>query len=284
MRARTNIIIISLCLCVTATAARADDGKALAKQHFASGEAKFKAGDYRGAIADFQAADALVPSPILSYNIGLCHEKLGEPEAAVQSYRDYLRRRPDAPNRTQVEGRIARIEGEIAAAKKPAPKPEPEPEPDPQRTPDLDDDQPGIGDGKPGGKIGPGWVDKDAKDPAVPPPDDPGAEPQPDPGAGAGGGSDPALSKRLADRRSNATPDVGSGVAVGADAGRPRGGGTPPAQEGNKKAKPAYKEWWFWVVVGVSAVILISFISDDGSPSGMPMGREAPGGAVLFTF
>src|SRR3972149_2341080 len=69
------------------------DGAARAGGHgdFAPGGGRVqRGGDSRAAILEFKAADALVPSPILSFNIGLCHEKLGEEEAAVSLYRTYL--------------------------------------------------------------------------------------------------------------------------------------------------------------------------------------------------
>jgi hypothetical protein len=49
----------------------------------------------------------------------------------------------------------------------------------------------------------------------------------------------------------------------------------------NKKAKPLYKEWWFWAVVGVSAIIVIDMLDDSGSSSTT---TGATSGAVLLRF
>src|SRR5262244_243843 len=91
-----------------------------ARAHFTIGESRFKAGDYRGAISEFRAADRLVPSPILTYNVALCYEKLGDNGQAVALYKQYLDRRPDAPNRAQVEQRLGAL---AAAAPQVAPVP-----------------------------------------------------------------------------------------------------------------------------------------------------------------
>src|SRR5260370_35027214 len=56
-----------------------DDGTmAQAKQHFEAGKNAYNSGDYAGAIRGFKAREALRPSPILEYNIGLAHERLGK--------------------------------------------------------------------------------------------------------------------------------------------------------------------------------------------------------------
>src|SRR5262249_49460068 len=75
---RRLIWVLGLMLCAAAPARAA--GRDDAKRHFAAGEARFKAGDYRGAIAEFKAADAIVPSPILAYNEALCYDRLGDAE------------------------------------------------------------------------------------------------------------------------------------------------------------------------------------------------------------
>lgn len=286
-------LALTVALSGAAGSARADEARDLAKQHFAAGESKFKAGDYRGAIVEFEAADALVPSPILSYNIGLAHEKLGEHETAVARYKDYLNRRPDAPNRAQVEGRIHSLEDAIAAARAPKPEPQPAPKVDPKPvTPDLDDPkgggtpaepkQPTLGPGSKGG-----WVDPDPAQPrplenmATDPNDTIGAE---DPSAMGtlAEGVDPALARRVPKRM--ARVDGALGMDPSASAGGPAERAPDPAvpdAPATKKVKPVYKEWWFWVVVGVSAVIVVSMFDNGGNNNA----ADAPStGAVLFRF
>jgi tetratricopeptide (TPR) repeat protein len=257
-------------------AAHAQDVKAQAKQHFSAGEARFKAGDYRAAITEFGAADALVPSPILSYNIGLCHERLGEDELAVQRYRDYLVRRPDAANRPQVEDRIAQAEQRLAA-KKPAAAPPPPataegpaaPKPAPVAPPAAE------------GPAAPGPPTEGPAAPSVATPPPPASH------------VDPELAKRLP-KRPGAAPAPAPGLGTLAESSPPTRGDAEMAPlspepsatadaDKHPKAKPLYKEWWFWAVVGVSAIIVIDMAS---GPSGSSSNAkpEAPGGAVLLRF
>ncbi|MSP60546.1 MAG: tetratricopeptide repeat protein [Myxococcales bacterium] len=85
----------------------ADDPSSLAKMHFESGKAAFHARDFPSAIREFKQAQALRPSPILDYNIGLANEQLGKPKVAAKYFRRYLEGKPDAPNRAEVEAKIA---------------------------------------------------------------------------------------------------------------------------------------------------------------------------------
>ncbi len=47
----------------------------------------FARNDYRQALAQFQLAARLVPSPIIIYNVARCYEKLGRDCAAASAYR-----------------------------------------------------------------------------------------------------------------------------------------------------------------------------------------------------
>jgi iron complex outermembrane receptor protein len=258
---RVRVVVLLLLSLGTATA-WAQDSREQAKRHFANGESLFRAGDYKSAIAEFKAADRLVTSPILAFNIGLCHEKLGEPEQAISLYKTYLERRPDAPNRAQVEGRIARLEGELARSKSTA-----------DLYQELDDSPP----------AGSGSVDSVPGASGVPETGTP-----PPPGAAE---EDPFM--RRIPSRSGGSPSgsvVGSvgppppGEAEPAGAPRPPPEGPPPSgSEPPQKSKPLYKEWWFWVVVGVSAIILIDIATTDNEGSQDQPAATATG-ATLFTF
>ena len=267
-------------LFLASSVAHAQDVKAQAKQHFSAGEARFKAGDYRAAITEFAAADSLVPSPILSYNIGLCHERLGEDELAVQRYRDYLGRRPDASNRAQVEERIQQAEQRIAARKAPAPAPigPPAPTPAPIGPPAP---QPAVQPAPP------------VEGPAAPrPPGEGPAAPSAPPSTGGGAPIDDGLAKRLPPRAqpsgdlgalSASTRGDAEAAPSPATAPQTLPGPTSPVEneKHSSNARPLYKEWWFWAVVGVSAIIVIDMAS--GSSSNTKMGAT-PSGAVLLRF
>jgi tetratricopeptide (TPR) repeat protein len=98
-----------------------DEALTQAKHHFEAGRNAYNAGDYVTAIREFKAAEALRPSPILAYNIGLANEKLNKKRVAVKYYKRYLEQMPSAQNRAEVEGRIAQLEKELAS--QPAPPP-----------------------------------------------------------------------------------------------------------------------------------------------------------------
>lgn len=256
------LALLGAWLCAAGPARADDAAREEAKRHFASGESLFKGGDYRAAILEFKAADALVPSPILSFNIGLCHEKLGEEEAAVSLYRTYLARRPDAPNREQVEARIGRLEQQAAARRAPPPAPAPVPAPTPGHSPDLYEDPPPA--------------------PTAPSPAPGGMfnlSPAPAASSPAPGG-DP-LAARIPARAPGAAPAPGGSYAAGGAAPAPAPSPQSPEKPAPKKARPVYKEWWFWVVVGVSAYILVDIARDDSGSSGP---QSVQNGAVLLRF
>jgi len=117
---------------------------AAAKQHFEAGRAAYNVGNYPTAIREFKAAEALRPSPILAYNIGLANDRLGRRRVAVRYYRRYLEGAPTAPNRAEVEGRIAQLDQEIAAQPQaqPAEQPGENPPPPPVATAPADPNSP----------------------------------------------------------------------------------------------------------------------------------------------
>ena len=72
-----------------------------AKKSYQAGEAKFKAGDYAGALADFQAADAIKPTPQAARYIGMSADKLSKYPEAVAAYDRFL---AEVPAKMQTEG------------------------------------------------------------------------------------------------------------------------------------------------------------------------------------
>jgi tetratricopeptide (TPR) repeat protein len=104
-------ILMSLgALCRTA---RADD-TAAAREHYQKGTAYYDLGRYQDAIKEFEAAYEIKSDPALLYNLAQSHRLAGNPEQALHFYRTYLRRVPKAPNKAEIEGRIAALEQQIA--------------------------------------------------------------------------------------------------------------------------------------------------------------------------
>lgn len=106
---------ISLLALMTAFAlpARAESEaqkKQEAKERHETAKRFYDLGKYGEAIAEYEAAYLLIPDPNVLYNIGQAYRLWDKPEEAIRSYKSYLRQRPDAPNRADVEKRIAELE------------------------------------------------------------------------------------------------------------------------------------------------------------------------------
>jgi tetratricopeptide (TPR) repeat protein len=93
-----------------------------AKQHFRRGATEYNLGHFQEAIAEFEKAYQLDPSPILLFNIGQAHRKLGNGSQAIFFFRRYLNEDPETKDRPKVEQWIHELEE--AAARQPAPTPE----------------------------------------------------------------------------------------------------------------------------------------------------------------
>ena len=85
------------------------------------GQAAYNAANYEEALGHFQEAASLYGSPDFQYNIGLCYEKLDKPEEAIRAFETYLRAKPDANDRAQVEDRIERQRERLTNPGKSAP-------------------------------------------------------------------------------------------------------------------------------------------------------------------
>lgn len=267
---RTLLLLIGLAV-LSGVSARpaAADPRSDAKAHYLKGKALFDAKDYANAIAEFKAADALAPSGVNDYNIALAYDALGDAAQATTYYKSYLARVPAAANKAEVEGHLKRLSTKVAddAEKK---------------------------------RLAEEEAKRLAEERRQPPPVDDPPPPQ-DPPSSTG---DPELD-RVAAVDVGAVRDQRAQMGFVGTAG-PSGGPPPPdggagpapaPVEEPKKAKPIYKQWWFWVVAGVSAYVLISILaSDSDSQPGaraiqldrpiapMPDGFGSGGGASLFRF
>jgi tetratricopeptide (TPR) repeat protein len=106
-------------------AAASGDRSAEAKAAYKRGADLYRAGRYSAAIAEFQAADTLKPSPALHYNMGQAWEKLGDLPAALAAYARYLQLDPRAPNREAVERTVRSLEAKVATASPETPRLDP---------------------------------------------------------------------------------------------------------------------------------------------------------------
>lgn len=118
-----------------------------ARAHYKKGAALFNIDEHAGALEEFRAAYVLHPDATFLFNIAQCHRKLGSSGEALTYYKRYLRDRPDAPNRAEVERLMTEMEAAVAeearaareaAQRPPPPAGEPDPAPRAEPPPGLD--------------------------------------------------------------------------------------------------------------------------------------------------
>jgi hypothetical protein len=87
------------------------------------------ANNCKAAVSEYTKAIKLLKDPVLLFNRAECYRTLGDREAALGDYRQFLVELPKTPNRKQVEAQIAALE----APPKPAPPPAPTAAPPPPK-------------------------------------------------------------------------------------------------------------------------------------------------------
>jgi hypothetical protein len=93
-----------------------------------TGLALFVGGQHEKAAAEFDAGYAAHPYSAFLFNAGVCYQKLGDNQKALERYREYLQVDPNAPDIDKVHQRIAALEAAQVAPTPPAPPPTPPPE------------------------------------------------------------------------------------------------------------------------------------------------------------
>jgi tetratricopeptide (TPR) repeat protein len=94
---------------------QAEEARDRARDAFSQGQELYRAGDYAAALAAFQSAEAARASPAAEYNIGRCHERLGQLDEAVNAYERYLTEAPDAPDHDALAEHVAELRRQIPA-------------------------------------------------------------------------------------------------------------------------------------------------------------------------
>ena len=77
-----------------------------AKIHYEAGRRLYEAKRYREALTEFDAAFQASGRAALLYNIGRCHEQLGDEKEAIRAYEDFLAEEPNNPDRANVERHV----------------------------------------------------------------------------------------------------------------------------------------------------------------------------------
>jgi tetratricopeptide (TPR) repeat protein len=105
-----GVLIVCALAPAAARASTDAENKAQAKDLYERATRFYDVGKYAEAIHDYEQAYLLVEDPALLFNIGQAYRLWDRPDEAIRSYKNYLRKRPDASNRADVERKIADLE------------------------------------------------------------------------------------------------------------------------------------------------------------------------------
>ncbi len=99
-------------------AAASDATREAARAKLVAGVDAMKRGDYQAALARFQEAYALVPSPKIHYDFGLAYVGLERPAEALAAFERFLAEAPDAPpdKREKATSLVATLRARVAEA------------------------------------------------------------------------------------------------------------------------------------------------------------------------
>ena len=94
--------------------AHADDpAERASRRHYDRGRRLFDLQKFQEALEQFQKAYDAKPIPDFLFNIGQCQRNLGDYEAAVFSFKKFLKLDPDSPLREKVETTIDELERKL---------------------------------------------------------------------------------------------------------------------------------------------------------------------------
>jgi tetratricopeptide (TPR) repeat protein len=120
------VALAMVLMLLSAGVARADEPEEQRSRALAlikEGRARYDLGKFDEAILLFQQAYEVWPYPEALFNLAQAWRQKGDARKAVFYYRSYLRNKPDAANREEVEQRIAELEKNIAAEESAKEKP-----------------------------------------------------------------------------------------------------------------------------------------------------------------
>jgi tetratricopeptide (TPR) repeat protein len=132
MKKHAILALATLAVCVAApTVARAQseaEKRVQAKDHYEMATRLYDVGKYGEAIAEYEQAYLLIEDAALLFNIGQAYRLWDRPEDAIRAYKNYLRRRPEASNRLDVDKKIADLERIVEERRRGVPaQPPPQP-------------------------------------------------------------------------------------------------------------------------------------------------------------
>jgi tetratricopeptide (TPR) repeat protein len=87
-----------------------------ARREYETGARQYELGSYEQALASFARAYDRSRNAALLFNMAACEERLGRPGEAAARLRAYLKERPNASDRVEVEVRVRALEEQAARA------------------------------------------------------------------------------------------------------------------------------------------------------------------------
>jgi tetratricopeptide (TPR) repeat protein len=87
--------------------AHADPARAKAEQHAQAAEALFRQDRFEAALEEYQQAQRALPLPAFLFNIAQCHRAMGEWQAAIEGFEEFLAHTDDAALKKTAEALIA---------------------------------------------------------------------------------------------------------------------------------------------------------------------------------
>jgi tetratricopeptide (TPR) repeat protein len=89
------------------------DYKDIAREAYREGTRQYDLGEFKAALDAFKKAYLNFEDPAFLYNIGQCQRQLGDKAEALRTYRVFLRKVPETPERAQVERIVAELQAAI---------------------------------------------------------------------------------------------------------------------------------------------------------------------------
>jgi hypothetical protein len=118
-----SAVCFVLVVAALSAGARAADDPQKAKALFEQGKTFFDLGQFDKAIQAWQDGYTAKADPGFLYNIGQAYRLSGDPQKAIFFYKRFLGYSPKAPNRAEIEQKIAALQKQISEGKPPAPPP-----------------------------------------------------------------------------------------------------------------------------------------------------------------
>jgi len=231
--------------------AQPTDAAAEAKLHYEEGTKAYSLGEFPRAITEFKAAYNAKSDPVLLFNIAQSYRLAGDANQALFFYRSFLRNKPDAPGRRDVEKKIKDLEKQIAEGK---PDGKPDGKPGVAPVPGSSPPSPASS------QTGPTSTTSPLSTPSAPPPAVLAPPPSQSTGAAPSAPVEPLPSstpKPLPTEPPPASllpPPAHPASTTKTEAMGPQGVtanlGPEPA-----KSSPIYTKWWFWTGIGVVALL-----------------------------